>query len=89
MEFDDLVSTMYPSSEYSFDSSFFNELFDLTDGHVGAIADFIRIILGHEVSPIFPDPCHDLKSCFSHIVQSGPNLQLDSVYGRSQLDCLS
>ena len=68
VEFDNLVSTMYPSQKYSFDKSFFNELFDLTDGHVGAITDFIRIILAHEVGPIFPDPCHDLKSYSSHIV---------------------
>lgn len=74
VEFDNLVSTMYPSQKYLFDKSFFNELFHLTDGHVGAIADFIRIILSHEVGPIFPDPCHDLKSYSSHIVQSGTSL---------------
>ena len=55
MEFDNLVSTMYPSPKYSFDNAFFDELFDLTDGHVGAITEIIRIILAHEVGPIFPD----------------------------------
>jgi hypothetical protein len=55
VEFDNLVSTMYPSPKYSFDNSFFDELFDITDGHVGAITEIIRIILAHEVGPIFPD----------------------------------
>jgi len=49
MEFDDLVSKLYPSTEYRFDASFFNALFDLTEGHVGAIHGFMTIILGHEV----------------------------------------
>ena len=71
VEFDNLVSTMYPSPKYLFDKSFFDGLFDLTDGHVGAITEFIHIILAHEVGPVFPDPCHDLKSYSSHIVQSG------------------
>ena len=61
VEFDDLVSTMYPPPQYRsyksffdksfFDKAFFDELFDLTDGHVGAIVDFIWIILAHEVGP--------------------------------------
>jgi hypothetical protein len=49
MEFDDLVSKLYPSTKYRFDTSFFNALFDLTEGHVGAIHGFMTIILGHEV----------------------------------------
>ena len=52
MEFNDLVSVMYPSSEYAFDISFFDNLFDITEGHVGAIVDFMRIILAHDVRRI-------------------------------------
>jgi hypothetical protein len=48
-EFNDLVSKQYPSSEHSFDSSFLDGVFDFTNGHVGAIVDFIGIILAHDV----------------------------------------
>ena len=57
VEFDNLVSMKYPTPKYLFDNSFFNELFDITDGHVGAITEFIRIILAHEVGPHFPGLC--------------------------------
>jgi hypothetical protein len=50
-EMDDLVSMLYPSQNYSFHASFFTRLFDLTQGHVGAIIDFIHIILAHSVGP--------------------------------------
>jgi len=49
MEFTDLVSKLYPSTKYRFDASFFNALFDLTEGHAGAIHGFMTIILCHEV----------------------------------------
>ncbi len=52
MEFNDLVSVMYPSPEYAFDTSFFDSLFNLTEGHVGAIVDFIGIILADDVRRI-------------------------------------
>ncbi len=52
MEFNDLFSVMYPSPEYVFDTSFFNGLFDLTEGHVGAIVDLMGIILADDVRPI-------------------------------------
>ena len=52
MEFNDLVSVMYPSSEYAFDISFFDSLFNVTEGHVGAIIDFIRVILADDVCRI-------------------------------------
>ena len=90
VEFDNLVSTMYPSPKYSFDKSFFDELFDLTDGHVGAITDFMRIIPAHEVGPILPDPCHDLIPVIScNQEHLWPNLQMDYIYARSQPDYLS
>ena len=49
-EFDKLVSMLYPES--SFDPSFFNTLFDITSGHVGAIIDFMKIILADDVRGI-------------------------------------
>ena len=50
-EFNDLVIKHYPSSVFCFHLSFFNALFDITNGHVGAIHDFIRIIIADDVSP--------------------------------------
>ncbi|KAM6497511.1 hypothetical protein JOM56_007984 [Amanita muscaria] len=44
-EFNDLVINHYPSSDFHFDSSFFDKLFDITNGHVGAIHDFTRMII--------------------------------------------
>jgi len=49
-EFDDLVTTLYPSPQHRLDSSFLNAVFELTQGHVGAFFDFIKIIVNHEVS---------------------------------------
>jgi hypothetical protein len=48
-KFDDLVSKQYPPSEYCFHPSFFDAVFDLTKGHVGAILHFIEIILAHDI----------------------------------------
>jgi len=47
-EFDDLVTKQYPKNH--FDSSFLNNVFDLTGGHVGAFLDFIKIIVNHKAS---------------------------------------
>lgn len=52
MEFDNLVSLLYPSPDYFFDVSFLNALFNITQGHVGAIIDFIWIILTDDVRHI-------------------------------------
>ncbi len=49
MEFDDLVSKRFSSSEYFFDKSFFDGVFLLTGGHVGAIYDFVVIIAADDV----------------------------------------
>ena len=49
-EFDDLVANDYPSSEYHFHSSFFDAIFNITNGHVGAFYVFIGIITAHDVS---------------------------------------
>jgi hypothetical protein len=49
MEFDDLVSKGFSSSEYFFDKSFFDGVFHLTGGHVGAIYDFVEVIVADNV----------------------------------------
>jgi hypothetical protein len=49
MEFDDLVSKRFSSSEYFFDKSFFDGVFLLTGGHVGAIYNFVAIIVADDV----------------------------------------
>jgi hypothetical protein len=47
-EFDNLVAKLYPRN--CLDSSFLNNVFDLTGGHVGAFFDFIKTIVAHNVS---------------------------------------
>lgn len=47
-EFSDLVTKQYPRNR--FDSSFLDNVFDITGGHVGAFLDFIKIIVDHKVS---------------------------------------
>ena len=49
MEFDGLVGKQFPSSDYFFHPSFFDGVFELTVGHVGAIHDFVEIIIAHDV----------------------------------------
>jgi hypothetical protein len=44
MEFDGLVRKRLSSPDHYFDTSFFNEVFKITGGHVGAILDFVNII---------------------------------------------
>jgi hypothetical protein len=48
-EFDELVSKQYPDSEYHFDRSFLDMVFESTNGHVGAMYSYLNIILGSEV----------------------------------------
>ena len=45
VEFDDLIS----KDKYLFDSSFFNEVFNATGGHVGAVKAFLSVISAHGV----------------------------------------
>ena len=47
-EFDDLVTKQYPRNRL--DSSFLDNIFDLTGGHVGAFLDFIDITVNHKAS---------------------------------------
>lgn len=49
-EMADFASVLYPQPEYYFDSSFFNALFALTGGHVGATRDFVIGIATHDRS---------------------------------------
>jgi hypothetical protein len=52
-EFNDLVNSYYrsPDEDFYFDQSFFDAIFEITNGHVGAITDFIEIIVADDVSP--------------------------------------
>jgi len=47
-EFNDLVRIKF-SHKYSFDQSFFNAIFEVTGGHVGAIHGFVMTVSAHDV----------------------------------------
>ena len=49
-EMDELVSVLYPEGHY-FHDQFFSTLWLVTGGHIGAICDFMRIIVAHDVCP--------------------------------------
>jgi hypothetical protein len=69
-EFNELVQKQFSSNEYRFQPSFFHGVFDFTGGHVGAIQDFLRIVLVHHVR-FFHDVDTLLTSYLSLIVNSG------------------
>jgi hypothetical protein len=48
-EFDDFKFEKHPSPEYHSHQSFFDGVFDITGGHVGAMEDFIGIVVAHNV----------------------------------------
>jgi hypothetical protein len=48
-EFEDFISKKYPRSQFHFDTTFHRWVFDISQGHVGAIADVIRVVLAHHV----------------------------------------
>jgi len=48
-EFNNLISRHYPNPEYHFHLSFFDSVFDLTEGHVGAILALMMVITAHDV----------------------------------------
>ena len=52
-EFDDLISRLYPNQEYYFDSSFFDSVFSLTGGHVGAVLGFMAAIVSHHICLLY------------------------------------
>ena len=96
-EFNDLVIKHYPSSVFYFHSSFFDALFDITNGHVGAIHDFTGIIIADDVGSFAFTKSDDLTSGFSHIVTSSappasftlgihfwPKLTHENYYGSSR-----
>jgi hypothetical protein len=49
IEFDELVQKKFSSSDYYFHPSFFDGVFDITRGHVGAILDFVEVIRAVDV----------------------------------------
>jgi hypothetical protein len=70
-EFDDLISRQYPNPDYHFDSSFFDSVFDLTEGHVGAVLAFMTVVISHDVGPFYLlGTSDDLIAHFSRIVSS-------------------
>jgi hypothetical protein len=80
-EFGDLVTKQYPKN--GLDSSFLDNVFDLTAGHVGAFLDFIKIIVNHKVSTfaLIVMICRDI----SVIPQRhSPTLHLEFIFERSQ-----
>ena len=48
-EFNGLISRQYPNPEYHFHLSFLDSVFDLTEGHVGAVLAFMMVITMHDV----------------------------------------
>ena len=69
-EFDDLISRHYPSQLYYFDSSFFDSVFSLTGGHVGAVLGFMTAIVFHDVCLLYLAEVDDLILYFSRTVNS-------------------
>lgn len=67
-EFGDLVSKRYPSSNFSFHASFFDRVYDLTQGHIGAVKDLIKVVLAHSVSPLLLNAVL-IRRYSSHIVK--------------------
>jgi len=49
-EINELVLIKYPPSHFSFEPAFFDTLFDVCDGHIGAFCDFISVICTQTVS---------------------------------------
>jgi len=67
-EFDDLVKKLYPRNR--FDETLLTHVFDLTRGHIGALCDFLKIILSHSVSALHVETSDHLTSYFSHTAHS-------------------
>jgi hypothetical protein len=70
-EFDDLIHKQYSSDQHHyFHPSFFDGVYNLTGGHIGAIQDFMGIITGHNVRFFYDVGTHQLTSYLSLIVDS-------------------
>jgi hypothetical protein len=69
-EFNELVSKQFSCSEHYFDSSFFDVVFEITGGHVGAIYDFVRAVAVTNVCFFYDVGTHYLTSYLSLIVNS-------------------
>lgn len=86
VEFDDLIS----KDEYLFDLSFFDEVFNATGGHVGAVKVFLSVITAHEVGLCY---LQNLLVILHYIsVVSGsqaplrvlPTIHLSIIHGKSR-----
>jgi hypothetical protein len=81
-EFDDLVSRFYPRPEFLFDDTFFQNVFAMTDGHVGAIRSFVDIVLAHEVGLFYI--ARDCYLTSLSVLSCSPNhqriLHMESVF---------
>ena len=49
-EFNDFINKRFPSPEFRFHPTFYDSVFDITGGHVGAICGFLGVIIAHSVS---------------------------------------
>ena len=52
-EFDILICRLYSETLYDFNSLFFDDIFIITGGHVGAVMDFMEAIIAHDVSLLY------------------------------------
>lgn len=78
-EFDDLISKSYPVSLFLFDDSFFDALFSITYGNVGAIQALIHMIQAHDVI-YFHIGGHWRCSDHVPVIQSNPTHLRSAVY---------
>jgi hypothetical protein len=86
-EFDELVSKQYPDSEYHFHPSFLDMVFEITEGHVGAMYSFLHSILGSDVMYFLVNEKLKLISSSSHIVNSNTldNVALGSYFKKQSV----
>ena len=87
-EFNDLIEIEYPYQEYPnlahhFHQSFFDNVFAVTNGHVGAVRDFISIITAHSVGRCGVNRTDELTPYFSRIVPSGKPVAINDSLGIS------
>jgi hypothetical protein len=63
-EFDTFISLRYPPQQYKFDDAFYNDVYEMTAGHVGAAGDLIQVITAQDVCH-FDNGCHALLNLMS------------------------
>jgi hypothetical protein len=86
-EFNELVSKQYSDSEYHFHPSFLDMVFEITDGHVGAMYSFLHSILGSDVMYFLVNEKLKLISSSSHIVNINTldNVTLGSYFRKESV----